>query len=213
MKWGSFLIAVSIVCAAPVLAQELKKSPVSQGAVTPDVMNDRLKQLAEDVKAKRQNVDRIAKIDFAWPEDMAEYRALNKNALMLITVVTKDEKELPLRRVYLQTDGRDVILKKITSERRDVPKDSLAYSALGAFREDSFYLAPAGLMMRDGYVVVDFAIKRTGFRIYELPGTPPDFIQADKRPMPAAGVKADVKAVRAMMDREYTGFVQPENLP
>lgn len=213
MRWKVFLIAAFLAWSVPAITQELRKSPVAQGAVTPEVMDARLKQLAEDVKSKGQNIGRIAKIDFAWPEDEAEYRALNKNALMLITVVTQDEKELPLRRVYLQNDGREVVLKKITSERRGVPKDSLAFSVLGPYREDSFYLAPAGLMMRDGYVVVDFAIKRTGFRIYELPGSPPDFIQADKRPMPMGGAKPDVKAVRAMMEREYTGFPQPDNLP
>jgi len=213
MERKIFLIAAIIAWAMPALSQELRKSPVAQGAVTPQVMDERLKDLAQDVKSKRQNVDRIAKIDFAWPQDAEEYRALNKNVLILVTVVTKDEKELPLRRVYLQNDGRDVALKKLTSERRDVPKDSPAYSVLGPFREDSFYLAPAGLMMREGFVVVDFAIKRKGFRIYELPGSPPDFVQADKRPMPGATAKIDLKAVRAMMEREYTGFVQPDNLP
>src|SRR6185295_9957300 len=134
MELKIFLIAAIIAWAMPALSQELRKSPVAQGAVTPQVMDERLKDLAQDVKSKRQNVDRIAKIDFAWPQDAEEYRALNKNVLILVTVVTKDEKELPLRRVYLQNDGRDVALKKLTSERRDVPKDSPAYSVLGPFR-------------------------------------------------------------------------------
>ena len=212
MKLAAVLIAAISIVAFPAFSQQLRKSPVAQGAVTPAVMDERLKDLALDVKTKNQNVGRIAKIDFAWPQDAEEYRALNKNVLVLITVVTKDEKELPLKRVYLENDDRKVTLKKIASERREVPKDSAAYSSLGPYREDSFYLAPAGLMMRDGYVIVDFATKRSGFRVYQLPGTPPDFVQADKRPMPAANNKADIKALRAMMEREYTGFAQPDNL-
>ena len=212
MKSAAVLIATLSIVAFPAFSQHLRKSPATQGAVTPVTMDERLKDLAQDVKARNQNVGRVAKIDFAWPQDSEEYLALNKNVLVLISVVTKDEKELPLKRVYLDNDDRKVTLKKIASERREVPKDSAIYSSLGPYREDSFYLAPAGLMMREGFVVVDFASKRTGFRVYQLPGTPPDFVQADKRPMPAANSKADIKALRAMMEREYTGFAQPDNL-
>ena len=86
------------------------------------------------------------------------------------------------------------------------------YSAIGAHREDSFYLAPAGLMKGEGKVVADFAINRSGFQLYELPGTPPDFVEADRRAMPAKGKKPDPKALKAMIEREYTGFKLPDGL-
>jgi hypothetical protein len=77
---------------------------------------------------------------------------------------------------------------------------------LGPYREDAFYLAPAGSMMRKGEVMVDFAQRRSGFRLYELPGTPPAFVKADRKPMPTADAKPDPKALKAMLEREYAGF-------
>ncbi len=47
-------------------------------------------------------------------------------------------------------------------------------------------VAPAGLMMSDGYLQADFAIRRNDFNLYKLPGTAPDFIKADKDPRATA---------------------------
>jgi hypothetical protein len=65
-------------------------------------------------------------------------------------------------------------------------------------------------MMRKGDLLLDFAVNRNGFRVFELPGTPPDFVRADRNPNPARGAKPDAKALRAMIEREYPGFKLPE---
>jgi hypothetical protein len=72
-------------------------------------------------------------------------------------------------------------------------------TVLGPFREDGFYLAPAGAMMADGF-------------LYKLPGTPPDFIKADSNPMPAKDAKPETPALKAMLQREYKGFELPAGL-
>jgi hypothetical protein len=133
---------------------------------------------------------------------------------VLVSVVVRDEKELPLKRVYIRNKwNREFPLDRIVSERREVAQGSLTHSVLGAYREDSFYLAPAGLMKGEGEVVADFAANRTGFRLYHLPGTPPDFIEADRRPMPAPGARPEPKALKAILEREYAGFRLPDGLP
>ena len=83
---------------------------------------------------------------------------------------------------------------------------------LGRHREDGFYLAPAGAMMADGLLQADFAVRRIGFNLYELPGTPPDFIRDDRDPVPAKDAKPDMPALKAMLQREYKGFELPESL-
>lgn len=214
MRFFASLLAV--VCFAAVAhTQTLTKNPDATGAVTPDDMTKRLDQTAERVrKTSPSGVPRAAQFDFAWPQDEDEYRKLAKHVIVLVSVVTQNEKELPLKRVYIRNKwNREFPLDRIASERRDVAKDSPARSVLGAYREDSFYLAPAGLMKGEGEVVADFAANRTGFRLYALPGTPPDFIEADRRPMPAPGARPEPKALKAMLEREYAGFRLPEGLP
>jgi len=198
---------------SPAQSQELSKNPAATGAVTPGDMTKLLDETAANLKGKSQTADRAARIDFAWPLDEDEYKTLNKHVIVLVAAVTRDAKELPLKRVYIRDKwNHETVLEKISSERRDVANNSLTYSTIGAHREDSFYLAPAGLMKGEGKVVVDFATGRSGFQLYELPGTPPDFVEADRHAMPAKGAKPDPKALKAMIEREYTGFKLPDGL-
>jgi hypothetical protein len=214
MRFFASLLAV--VCfAAAAHTQTLTKTPDATGAVTPDDMTKRLEQTAERTrKISPSGAPRAAQFDFAWPQDEDEYRKLAKHVIVLVSVVVQDEQELPLKRVYIRNKWkREFPLDRIVSERREVAKGSLAHSVLGSYREDSFYLAPAGLMRGEGEVVADFAANRTGFRLYSLPGTPPDFVEADRHPMPAPGARPEPKALKAMLEREYAGFRLPEGLP
>ena len=201
-----------LIFASPAAAQITHKDPVKQGAVTPDTIAQRLEGVAERARKIPQGVPRAAIIDFSWPQNEAEYRALGKYIIVFVSAVSHEADELPLKHVYVESDGRQVSLQKIASVRSDVPRSSPVHAALGPFREDAFYLAPAGSMMRKGLVLVDFATRRSGFRLYELPGSPPDFVRADRAPMPAPGAEPDQNALKAMVEREYTGFVLPATL-
>ncbi len=200
-----------LLLAAPANAQIVSQSPVSHGAVTPEAIGKRLEDTAERVrKMSASGGARGAVVDFAWAQDQDEYQALGKYVVVLVSAVSRDPSELPLKRVYVQSNGREVELRRISSERRDVAKDSSVHAMLGPHREDSFYLAPAGVMMRDGALLVDFAVRRNGFHLYNLPGTPPDFIARDRNPMPAADTAPESKALQAIIAREYTGFALPD---
>jgi hypothetical protein len=67
-------------------------------------------------------------------------------------------------------------------------------------------------MMSDGYLQADFAIRRNNFNLYKLPGTAPDFIKADKDPMPARAATPNMPALKALLTREYQGFELPASL-
>jgi hypothetical protein len=200
-----------LLLASPASAQITRKGPVTQTSVTPEVINKRLETSARDTrKLSAKGAARTAIIDFAWPQDETEYKALGKYIIVLVSSVSQSADELPLKRVYVENDSGDVTLQKIASIRRDVPPKSPVFAMLGPYREDSFYLAPAGVMMRKGSVMVDFAVRRTGFRLYELPGSPPAFVKADRDPMPKFDAKPDPAALKAIVDREYTGFTLPD---
>jgi hypothetical protein len=207
------VVALSFLLAAAADAQTLTQRPVSQGAVTPADMTERLEKSALRTQAQApKGAARGSSVDFCWPSSAEEYRAIGKYVLVLVSVVTQDAAELPLRRVYVTVNGEQTELVKLSSQRSDVKKASTTYSILGPFREDGFYVAPAGLMTSDGYLQADFAVRRNGFNLYKLPGTPPDFVKADNNPMPAKDAAPNMPALKALLKREYQGFELPASL-
>jgi hypothetical protein len=207
------IVALAVFVSAAANAQTLTQRPVSQGAVTPADMTERLEKAA--VRTREQapkGAARGSSIDFCWPSSVEEYQAIGKYVLVLVSVVTQFAAELPLRRVYVTVNGEQTELVRLSSQRRDVGKGSTTFSILGPFREDGFYVAPAGLMMSDGYLQADFAIRRNNFNLYKLPGTAPDFIKADKDPMPARDATPNMPVLKALLTREYQGFELPSGL-
>ena len=207
------IVALALFVATTADAQTLTRRPVSQGAVTPADMTERLEKAAMRTKEQApKGAARGSSVDFSWASTPDEYRALAKHVVVLVSVVTQDAAELPLRRVYVNIDGRETELVKLSSQLGGVRKGSKTYSMLGPYREDGFYLAPAGVMMADGYLQADFAVRRNGFNLYKLPGTPPDFIKSDSNPMPAPDARPETPALTAMLRREYRGFELPAGL-
>jgi hypothetical protein len=207
------VVLLALFVAQAANAQTLTQRPVSQGAVSYADMSERLEKSAFNIaKSAPKGAARGSSIDFCWASSPEEYRALQKHVLVLVSVVTQDKAELPLRRIYVTFDGKQTELVRLGSQLSDVRKDSKTFSILGPYREDGFYLAPAGLMMSDGHLQADFAVRRNGFNLYKLPGTPPDFIKADSNPMPAVDAKPDNAALKALLQREYSGFELPASL-
>jgi hypothetical protein len=206
-----FLLALLLSQTAA--AQTLTTRPVSQNPVSPADMAERLERSAiNTAKIAPKGAARGSSVDFCWASSPEEYRALAKHVVVLVSVVSQDLAELPLRRVYVNIDGRETELIKLSSRLSSVRKGSKTYSVLGPYREDGFYLAPAGSTMTDGYLQADFAVRRNGFNLYKLPATPPDFIRADSNPMPAPDAKPETPALKAMLQREYKGFELPAGL-
>ena len=206
-----WILTAFLAAAAP--AQTLSQRPVAQNPVTVAEMTERLEKSAvRTAKSAPQGAARGASVDFTWPADTEEYRKVAKHVLVLVSVVTQDAAELPLRRVYADVNGHQTQLTKLSSQLSGVQKGSVTFSVLGPYREDGFYLAPAGAMMADGHLQADFAVRRIGFNLYRLPGTPPDFIRDDNDPMPAKDTNPDLPAVQAMLQREYKGFELSESL-
>jgi hypothetical protein len=206
-----FLLALLLSQTAA--AQTLTQRPVSQNPVSPADMTERLEKSAiNTAKVAPKGAARGSSVDFCWASSPEEYRALAKHVVVLVSVVTQDAAELPLRRVYVNIDGRETELIRLSSQISGVGKGSKTFSILGPYREDGFYLAPAGAMIAEGYLQADFAVRRNGFNLYKLPGTPPDFIKSDSNPMPAPDARPETHALTAMLRREYRGFELPAGL-
>jgi len=212
MRLGTIALAIIAALVAPAYGEAVDRKSPSQHAVTPDEIARRLQLQVERTKLKAPRALRVAEVDFAWPQSAEEYRALAKYIVVLMVAVSQNQQELPLKRVYVEAGGATIELQRISSERQTLPADSPIAPVLGRYREDGFYLAPAGAMMRSGSLLIDFAINRTGFHLYELPGRPPSFVETDPNPDPARGAKPSPQALRTMIEREYPGFPLPPGL-
>ncbi len=125
-----WMLAAVLVTAAD--AQTLTKRPVSQNPVTSAEMTERLEKSAiKTAKSAPKGAARGSSVDFTWPSDAAEYRALAKHVLVLVSVVTQDKAELPLRRVYVTVNGQQTELTKLSSQLSDVRRESITFTMLG----------------------------------------------------------------------------------
>jgi hypothetical protein len=201
-------VLFALLLASAAQAQTLSKGPMSNDSVTPDDMTARMEQTA--ARIPREGADRVANVDLCWPSNAEEYRSLAKHMVVLVTVVTRNKAELPLRRVFIDVGGKETELTRLSSQTVRVKRGTRTYSLIGPYREDSFYLAPTALMMSDGLLKADFAVNRVGFKLYQLPGTPPSFIKGDSDPMPPQNASADAAALKALLVREYKGFALPK---
>lgn len=206
----AILLFVLLLLSNDAFAQIMSKGSPARGAVSPADIAKRLEHSANETARSVPNAARGSAIDFAWPMTPEEYAATAKHVLVLVSVVSQDAAELPLRRVHIRAGGKDIELVRLSHELVGVAKGSRTFSVLGPYREDGFYLAPATAMMAEGYLQADFATRRSDFNLYKLPGTAPDFIRTDRDPEPLPGSKPDLAAVGAMIRREYKGFRPPK---
>lgn len=205
------VIALAALLAAPAFGQtSLSRPEITQQAVTPESTSGRLEAAAQRILATGSRASRFANIDIAWGRDAEEQRAMGGHVVVLISAVSQDASELPLKRVYFRSaSGVEIDLQRLGGEARDVPADLATRAAFGAHLEDVFYLAPAAALVEPGDVLIDFAVNRTGFRVLGLPVEPPSFFVASPA---AAPTRENLAAVRILFEREYIGFRLPPAL-
>src|SRR3954447_11057313 len=110
------IVVLALFVSSAANAQTLTQRPVSQGAVTPADMTERLEKAAARTKEQApKGAARGSSIDFCWPSSVEEYQAIGKYVLVLVSVVTQDAVELPLRRVYVTVNGEQTELVKLSS--------------------------------------------------------------------------------------------------
>jgi hypothetical protein len=204
-------LAALALAAAPAALAEGTEHIVTDGGsvyggVSLEAFNARIESGAKETLAQYpQAGPRGVELDGAFPLDMAEYRVLGGQGVLLIGAIVRDPAELPVKRVYVLVDGREVELERIASFTRDVSKGSAAETAYGGYREDSFYLVPVEYLANSPQILCDFAANRTGFLLSSRPFDVPDFIAGI--PDKSKGADPGATTLRAFLDREYPGMM------
>jgi hypothetical protein len=218
LAWIGFLHAATPACAQIPSPAEAAKGPHDRdisGVFSPDRVKS---DIEADARKSREGgkppSDRGRKFYFTLAATPAEFTALNKYTLFLVAVWTQKAEELPVKRMFIRANGQDVPVQKLSSWRSEVDKDSLAATMYGPYREDGFYLVPTGAMLRNGQIIMDMSANRSGWVILELPSKVAS-AKPEKypNPDPAPGVKPDLKALQALVQRKFTGFPVPQSVP
>jgi hypothetical protein len=173
--------------------------------ITPQVMDKRLQERATLIqKVNPEGADRVVIYDLRWPRDANEYKALGKHALLLIAAVTRNKKELPIKKVYLRIGEKDVVLQRVFTRRSDVAASSPIGRLFGTSREDALFLVPIGPLLAGQVVFADFALNRTEFRLTGSPLGPPAFIKDDTGKDSSSDPSPDV--IKGIVERDYPGY-------
>jgi hypothetical protein len=205
-----FAAALSFAPATVVKAQViLQPDSLQSGATTPEKLNAQIREGAVAQQARGTAAARYGVYTIAWPKDAAERDELVSYAVVMVTVVTQTQAELPLQRAYLvAADGNQTPLRQLNSWFGKIGPKTLTYTQLGKFRQDAFYTISGAAVGRQGEVRLDFAINRVGFVLIHLPTTAQDL--GYKLSDPAPGAQPNNAVLRAMIQREFPGFPLPK---
>ena len=174
---------------------------------TPVGMNRRIEEAAIEYEASAP-IPRIVLYDIGFPKGEKEYAALDGNAVILFTAISQNREELPLQRVYVLSEGKEIELKllKLVLAELD-PTNAPSTKTFGRFRADALYLLPISLRAKNADLLVDFHANRTAFKVTTL-GTPlPDDLNRLSLIKPS-GVGPSQSALETFIKREYPSFFQ-----
>ncbi|HKR23541.1 MAG TPA: DUF2314 domain-containing protein [Pyrinomonadaceae bacterium] len=174
--------------------------------VTPARMNQRIEEAAVQYAAHAP-IPRIVLYDIGFPLDEKEAAALDGHGVILLTSVSQVREELPLQRVYVLSEGKEVELKllKVVLAELNTPEAASA-KTFGKFRADALYLLPLSLRVKNVDLLVDFQTNRSAFKVAAF-GTPlPDDLKALVA-VKSSGAGPSQAALETFVKREYPSFV------
>ena len=207
--WAVCVIAM--LAASPALGQ----APTGKSTETPFSPATVDEEIEASAKAARERGDaasaRYRKFVIRWADDPGEYERMEKYAVMLLTVISQDSRDLPVDRVYVRAGASDVVVRKIWSQRREVSAASFTAKMYGRNREDAIYLVPGGRLMAEGALQADLTARRSPMAIAQLPtehGRKYHGLYPSTDP--ARRAKPDAATFKAFMERNFPGYPLPK---
>lgn len=140
--------------------------------------------------------------DIAFPKDSTEFHRLNGYGLLVVTAISQDRSEIPLRRVYVQGEHGQEVLQRLSSISSAVdPPDGAVAQIFGPFRVDAMYLFPVHCRFKDSKLLTDFAQNRMGLHLATFPERIPPALKALPKEKPTS--IPPLKEIRQFAHREY----------
>lgn len=186
--------------------QSVVEAPVwRNNPATPERMSRRIEEAAIKYQANAP-IPRVVLYDIAYPRNDQEYAALDGHSVMLLTALAQDREELPLQRVYVLMDGKEVELKPLKLIlSQQLAASSISAKTFGAFRADALYLLPMYMRMKPADLMVDFGRNRTALKAATF-GTPVPAEVGRLNVQAPTGAGLSDKILEEFIRREYPSF-------
>lgn len=157
---------------------------------------------------KLPKAHRVVYFDIAYPSSPHELIDLDRNAVLLVSAFSHNKRELPLKRVYVNSEGKTIELKIITFMLSIQNHTSLAAKTFGQYRMDGIYLFPIYLKAKPGNIAADFAKNRDGFVFSEVAVS--NMEKLEGLPLsPPSGKGPSPDILQKFIAREFPGFKLP----
>jgi hypothetical protein len=207
LKLMAFALFAVAGCVATKLHGETLSS-VSPTAVSPEVMTQRIEAHAQKNRQSAGSIVGSSLVNFGWPSSVEECQALGSYIVLLVSIISRNPGEFPVRRLYVSPNAPDysgdIELQQLSSMRLVISEGLLAASILGRYREDGLYLAPATAVMRRGRIEAEYGAIGFPSAVSALPPRPPDNACASRIPQSSSAPNRD--ALRAFIRKEYPGY-------
>lgn len=175
--------------------------PTTAQPLSPAALTLRIENAALQVAAYAP-IPRVAFFDIAYPATRAEAQKLQGHALVLITALSQNAAEFPLKSAYVIVDGQRIDLRRLASVQSRNRDEDRVSRTFGPHRVDCLYLLPLAAAAPRAALLIDFAANRDGFNLGEFTGPPPAVV-----PEGVPGGDPPPDALAAFIRREYPGFL------
>jgi hypothetical protein len=201
----------------PAAGNERPKEDISiSGVFSPDRVKSDMEATAKKAQDSGASpFQRGRKFYFLWARiTPAEFEALARQTVFLFTIWTQKPEDLPVKRIYIRADGKELPVYKVSSWKTPVDSGSLTAMMYGPNREDGFYLVTGDALLQKGQIVLDLA-NPAGWVMLDLPSNvatnaPGRF--PNLSPTSLTG-KPDLGTLQAIIRRMFPGFPVPQSLP
>ena len=184
-----------------------------RGVYTPDRIKSGLEASARKAQeAGKRPSARFKRSILLLSVTRPEFEALSKYTLLFLATWTQKSEELPVKRLFIRANEKEIPVEKVSTWPTEVDKNSATAKMYGPYREDGFYLVPTGALLRDGELVLDMSANRTDWVIDEFPDETAS-AKPQRDPDPVPGAKPDLKTLQTLIRRRFTGFPVPLALP
>jgi hypothetical protein len=208
-KKFSLLVIVLLYFASSAFAQTITVNSDTRWhskSVSISSMDKRISDLAIEYK-EYAPIPRVAFYDIGFPKDVAEFKELDGFGILLISALSQNNAELPLKKVYISIDGKEIeltLLKQNFNKQTD--STSQIVKTFGEYRVDSLYFFPVYIRKQKAELLIDFAENRVGMKLTDFGDEMPESVKKlpDTKP---SGKAFLTEAMKGFMKREYPGFL------
>lgn len=201
-------IIIQLLMLAAASAQQVARETWQFGPTTPAAFNQRIEDAAIEYYDDAP-IPRVIFYDIAFPADADEYASLDGHAVVLLSAFSQERDELPLKRVYVLWDGKEIELKLIKSWSQAVSARGIIGQTFGTNRTDAIYLLPVYLRLKSATLMADFAKNRKGLQFAEFNAGVPERVSRLPIKEPT-GKGFSAAALMQFISREYPGILKKQ---